>query len=153
MESLNLPTYSFKLKSEGGRKLIFDEIRRKYVVLTPEEWIRQNFVRYLISEKSFPSSLISLEQQFEYNRMVKRVDILVYNRSGKPVMMIECKAPGTKINQAVFDQIALYNLRFKVQFLAVTNGVDHYCCKYDKAGQGYIFLKQIPDYQALIEQD
>ncbi len=153
MESLNLPTYSFKLKSEGGRKLIFDEIRRKYVVLTPEEWIRQNFIRYLIHEKFFPATLIALEQQFEYNRMVKRVDILIYSRSGKPVMMVECKAPDIKINQETFNQIALYNLRFNVSFLVVTNGVVHYCCKYDKEGKKHRFLKQIPDYQELILTD
>lgn len=149
MESLNLPTYSFKLKSERGRKFIFDEIRRKYVALTPEEWIRQNFVRYLVSEKSFPAALITVEQQFEYNRMVKRADILVYNRSGKPVMIIECKSPGTKINQQTFNQIALYNLRFNVPFLAVTNGLVHYCCEYYGQGEGHRFLEQIPDYSEL----
>lgn len=153
MERLNLPTYSFKLKSEGERKLIFDEIRRKYVALTPEEWIRQNFVRYLVREKSFPSALIVLEQQFEYNRMVKRVDILVYSRAGKPVMMVECKAPGIKINQKAFNQIALYNLRFNVPYLVVTNGIVHYCCNYKEEGEGYEFLKQIPDYQELNRKD
>lgn len=153
MEGLNLPTYSFKLKSEGGRKFIFDEIRRKYVALTPEEWVRQNFIRYLVNEKSFPAALIAVEQQFEYNRMVKRADILVYDRSGKPVMMVECKSPGTKINQKAFNQIALYNLRFNLLFLAVTNGVVHYCCKYGGRGEGHRFLERIPDYSELTPMD
>jgi len=123
------------------------------VVLTPEEWIRQNFVQYLVREKSFPAPLIVLEQQFEYNRMVKRVDVLVYSRSGKPVMLVECKAPDIKINQKTFNQIALYNLRFNVPYLAVTNGVMHYCCKYKEKGEGYKFLNQIPDYQDLNWKD
>ncbi len=153
MLNLNLPAYSFKIKSGEGRKLIFDEIRRKYVVLTPEEWVRQNFVQYLVREKSCPASLISLERQFDYNRMVKRADILIHNRSGMPVMMVECKAPDIKINQETFNQIALYNLRFNVPFLIITNGIEHYCCRYSKKGKGYRFLKQIPDYQELICSD
>jgi hypothetical protein len=153
MQRLNLPTYSFKLKSEGGRNLIYDEIRRKFVALTPEEWVRQNFIRYLISERSYPAALIALEKQFEYNRMEKRSDILVYNRRGIPVLMVECKAPGIKVNQNVFDQIALYNLKFNVPYLVVTNGINHYCCKYLKEQGRYQFLEEIPDYQVLNCED
>jgi hypothetical protein len=153
MQSLNLPTYSFKLKSEEGRNLIFDEIRKKYVVLTPEEWVRQNFVRYLISEKFYPAALISLEKHFSYNRMQKRSDILVYDRNANPVLMVECKSPDVKINQAVFDQIALYNLKFKVPFLVVTNGIHHYCCQYAEVVGNYRFLEEIPGYDILSPGD
>jgi hypothetical protein len=153
MQRLNLPTYSFKLKSVDGRNLIFDEIRRRYVVLTPEEWVRQNFIRYLIIEKSYPPSLLALEKQFAYNKMVKRSDILVFNRKGIPVLMIECKAPGVNVNQEVFDQIALYNLKFNVPYLVVTNGIHHYCCKYELSQGRYRFLEEIPDYAVLNPED
>jgi type I site-specific restriction endonuclease len=153
MESLNLPTYSFKLKSEGGRNLIFDEIRRRYVALTPEEWVRQNFIRYLIGEKAYPAALIALEKHFKYNRMQKRSDILVYNRGGLPVLMVECKAPEVKVNQAVFNQIALYNLKFNVPYLIVTNGINHYCCRYKKDQGRYEFLEDIPEYSLLSHGD
>jgi len=146
MQSLNLPTYSFKLKSGRGRNLIFDEIRKKYIALTPEEWVRQNFIRYLISEKAYPASLISLEKHFTYNRMQKRSDILVYDRNANPVLMVECKSPDVKISQAVFDQIALYNLKFRVPYLIVTNGMYHYCCRYTEEKRNYIFLEDIPEY-------
>lgn len=155
MQGLNLPTYSFKLKSEGGRNLIFDEIRKRYVTLTPEEWVRQNFIRYLINEKDYPAPLISLEKQFSYNRMKKRSDILVYSRKGIPALMVECKAPDVKINQTVFDQIALYNLKYNVPYLVVTNGINHYCCRYvsnPSEGQ-YIFLREIPEYKTIDPRD
>lgn len=153
MDSLNLPTYSFKLKSEGGRKLIFDEIRRRYVALTPEEWVRQNFIKYLTYEKAYPTALISLEKHFRYNRMQKRSDILVYDRNGMPVLMVECKAPDVKVNQAVFDQIALYNLKFKVPYLVVTNGIQHYCCRYTEDKGSYRFLEEIPEYNLISPAD
>lgn len=153
MQGLNLPTYSFKLKSVDGRNLIFDDIRRRYVALTPEEWVRQNFIRYLVSDKSYPPSLIAIEKQFKYNRLVKRSDILVYNRDGVPVLMIECKGPEIKINQEVFDQIALYNLKFNVPYLIVTNGINHYCCSYESEQGKYKFLEKIPDYPLLSPGD
>lgn len=153
MESLNLPTYSFKLKSEGGRNLIFDEIRRRYVVLTPEEWVRQNFIRYLVSEKFYPAALMVLEKQFGYNRMIKRFDVMVYNRRGDPVLLVECKAPAVKLDQKVFDQIALYNLEFNLPYLIVTNGINHYCCRYLKGRGKYQFLAEIPDYSVFNHGD
>lgn len=153
MHSLNLPTYSFKLKSERERNFIFDEIRKRYVALTPEEWVRQNFVRYLISEKSYPAALISLEKHFSYNGMQKRSDILVHDRKANPVLMVECKSPDVKINQAVFDQIALYNLKFKVPFLVVTNGIHHYCCRFTEEEGNYRFLEKIPEYNIISPGD
>jgi len=153
MQRLNLPTYSFKLKSEDGRKLIFDPLRRKYVALTPEEWVRQNFIQYLVRERSFPGNLIVIEKQFTYNRLTKRADILVYNRSGIPVLIVECKSPQIPINQDTFNQAALYNLRFNVPYLAMTNGLKHYCCRFNKGDSQYVFLEQIPDFRNLISQD
>jgi len=133
--------------------MIFDEIRRKYVVLTPEEWVRQNFIRYLVNEKAYPAALISLEKHFKYNRLKKRSDILVHDRKGLPVLIVECKAPDVKVNQAVFDQIALYNLKFKVLYLVVTNGIHHYCCRYTEEKGGYRFLEDIPEYDIISPPD
>lgn len=149
METLNLPTYSFTVKSEAGRNYIFDSIRRKYIILTPEEWVRQNFIQYLVKEKKFPASLITVEQQFSFNKMLKRTDILVYNKLGNPVVLVECKAPSVPISRSVFDQIGLYNLTHHVPWLIVTNGIKHYCCRYDKPEGKYRFTDFIPDWQAV----
>lgn len=147
MQQLNLPTYSFKIKSAGERKQIFDEIRKKYVALTPEEWVRQNFIRYLIYEKQFPASLIAIEMALKYNRMKKRGDVVIYNKSGEPVVIVECKAPDVKITQDAFDQIARYNMALKVKYLIVTNGLIHYCCLMDYEKKSYAFLEEIPLYK------
>src|ERR1039457_6927984 len=128
MKTLSLPPYQFKLKEAGLRTQIFDVIRKKYVVLTPEEWVRQNFLQYLIQEKKFPALLISVEAGLKYNQLQKRMDVLVYDKHGNPYLMVECKAPEVKITQDVFDQIARYNLVFKVKYLVVTNGMHHFCC-------------------------
>ena len=134
------------MKSEDGRSYIFDAIRKKYIVLTPEEWVRQNFIRYLISEKGFPASLIVVEQQFIFNKMQKRSDILVYNNLGKPVVLVECKAPSVPITRSVFEQIGLYNLTHHVPWLIVTNGIKHYCCQYAEQEGKYQFTDFIPDW-------
>lgn len=147
MQQLNLPTYSFKIKSASERKQIFDEIRKKYVALTPEEWVRQNFIRYLIHEKQFPASLIAIEMTLQYNRMKKRGDVVVYDRSGKPVVIVECKAPDVKITQNAFDQIARYNMALMVKYLVVTNGMIHYCCSMDYEKKSFEFLEEIPLYK------
>ncbi|MBL7111505.1 MAG: type I restriction enzyme HsdR N-terminal domain-containing protein [Bacteroidales bacterium] len=152
MERLNLPTYSFKLKSEEGRKLIFDEIRRKYVVLTPEEWVRQHFIHYLVDHKLYPATLIEVEKQFTHNHLTRRADILINNRSAVPVMLVECKAPDVKINQDTFTQAALYNLKFQLPYLVMTNGMKHYVCHFEKGGK-YSFLDGIPEYETIIAQD
>ena len=149
MERLNLPTYSFTVKSEGARQYIFDNIRRKYVALTPEEWVRQHFIRFLVSKKSCPPSLIAIEKQFRVNKMSRRADILVYSRKARPVMMVECKAPQVQINQQVLDQLALYNLRFNVSYLVLTNGMVHYCCFLDAGKGGYRYMEDIPDYSLI----
>ena len=147
MQKLNLPTYSFKLKSNEKHTLIFDNLRKKYFVLTPEEWVRQHFVQFLIEEKKYPISLIALEKQLTINNLKKRTDIVVYNKFGNPDIIVECKAPQIKITQATFDQIARYNLKLKANYLIVTNGMDHFFCKLDVENETYIFLKDIPDYK------
>jgi len=145
METLNLPTYSFKIKSEGERKYIFDNLRKKYVALTPEEWVRQNFIRYLINEKGFPAGLIGVEQAFRINQLSKRCDIIIYANTGEPLLIVECKSFKTEITQKTFDQIARYNIRYEVKYLVVTNGMNHYCCMMDYEKNNYSFLDYIPD--------
>ena len=147
MQKLNLPTYNFKLKSSENKTLIFDKLRKKYLVLTPEEWVRQHFVYFLIDEKKYPVSLIALEKQLTINNRKKRTDILIFNKEGNHDIIVECKAPSIKITQDTFDQIARYNLKLKANYLIVTNGLEHFYCKMDFENETYIFLKDIPDYK------
>jgi len=153
MQGLNLPTYLFNIKSEGGRKYIFDVIRKKFVALTPEEWVRQNFIRYLNEEKQYPLALIAVESAFPLFKTNKRSDILIHNRSGKPVAMVECKSPEVKVNTAVFEQIIRYNLSYELKFLMVTNGMQHYCCMLDHNTKSIVFLKEIPGFEAIVNDD
>lgn len=146
MKALNLPSYNFRFKEQEGRTLIYDIVRKKFVVLTPEEWVRQNFIRFLIEEKKYPASLIAVEVGLKYNQLQKRADVLIYNKQGQAYLMIECKAPEVKITQDVFHQIAVYNMSFKVDYLVVTNGMDHYCCKMDYDINNYGFLQSIPEF-------
>ena len=145
MQTLNLPTYNFKLKNSQNKTLIFDKLRKKYVVLTPEEWVRQHFVHFLIDQKKYPETLIAIEKQLTINNLKKRTDILIFNSDGKPEVVIECKAPSIKISQKTFDQIARYNLQLKADFLIVTNGLTHFYCKMDFKNKTYMFLKNLPD--------
>ena len=149
MDRLNLPTYSLTVKSEAGRKYIFDPVRKKYVALNPEEWVRQNFIQYLVRDRAFPASLITVEQEFHFNKMKKRTDILVYEPSGDPVLMVECKSPAVKITKQVFDQIGLYNLTYRLSWLIVTNGLQHFCCKMNKEKNKYDFVDEIPAWADL----
>jgi hypothetical protein len=147
MKTLNLPAYNFKVKDQDGIRFIFDPLRKKYVVLTPEEWVRQNFIQFLIQDKKYPASLIAVEIGLKYNQLQKRADVLIYNKQGQPYLMIECKAPEVKISQETFHQIAAYNMSFKVNYLVVTNGMDHFCCKMDYTENTYQFLQMIPDFE------
>lgn len=147
---LNLPSYSFRTRYDAGKTFIFDDIRKKFLVLTPEEWVRQNFIRYLIEEKGFPSALMVIERGLTVNQNPFRADLLIYNRTGTPLLVVEFKAPEVKITQAVFDQIARYNMRFRVPFLIVSNGLDHYCCKIDFQSGSYAFLKEVPEFKKLV---
>lgn len=146
MENLNLPTYSFKIKSDLQRKLIFDSIRKKYVVLTPEEWVRQNFIRYLVEDKGFPATLIAVEKKVDVNLLPQRSDIVLYNWNAKPVMIVECKSAKVKITQEVFNQIARYNMKLMVPFLVVSNGLQHFCCRMDYQKHSFEFVQEIPSY-------
>lgn len=146
---LNLPEYSFKIKSAVQRTQIFDTIRKKYIALTPEEWVRQHFVQYLIIDKQVPASLIGIEISLKYNRLQKRGDIVVYANTGQPLVIVECKAPEVEISQNTFDQIAMYNSSLKVKYLIVTNGMVHYCCIMDYTNNSYRFIEEIPQYSSL----
>lgn len=141
MQSLKLPTFNYKIKSSENKQLIFDIIRKKYVVLTPEEWVRQHFINYLVFHKNYSVSLIAVEKQLKVNNLNKRFDILVYNKEGLPKIIVECKAPTIPINQESFDQIARYNMTLNSELLIITNGVTHYYCKMDKKNKKYVFLE------------
>jgi hypothetical protein len=150
LKQLNLPEYSFRITGNEGQEMIFDPLRKKYVKLTPEEWVRQNFVQYLINEGKYPAGLIGVEVMSSYNKLRKRVDILIHNRLGEPVMIVECKSWDVKINDTVFDQIVCYNMGFKVPYIIVTNGMVHYACKVDVEQKKYEFLLVIPLYEDLL---
>jgi hypothetical protein len=146
MKVLNLPFYKFNIKISENKRLIFDQLRKKYVVLTPEEWVRQHFISYLLSEKKYPASLIAIEKELKINGLKKRTDILIFNKKGFPNIIVECKAPSVPITQNTFDQIARYNLKLNASFLIVTNGLQHFYCQMDHENQQYVFLKDIPNY-------
>lgn len=147
MQKLRFPTYTFRFKNSENKPYIFDEIRKKFVVLQPEEWVRQHCVHYLISEKKYPKSLINVEKELQINQLKKRYDIVVFNRDGSIYLIVECKSPKVTINQDTFDQIARYNLALNATYLMVTNGLNHYYCSIDFDEKRYQFLKDIPEYQ------
>ena len=149
MKQLNLPEYSFKITGKEGNKIILDPIRRRYVKLTPEEWVRQNFIQYLINKGKYPPGLLGIEVMFIFNTLKRRVDILVHNRSGQPVMIVECKAPEVALDEKVFEQIATYNMKYKVLYLVVTNGDHHYACKFNHKEMSFEYLMVIPLYEEL----
>lgn len=153
MRSLNLPTYSFKIKSQSGKEYIFDPLRKKFVFLSPEEWVRQNFTMFLIQERGYPQGRIVIEKSLIYNKLIKRCDILVYDTLLNPVLMVECKAPSVRIGPSVFDQVAVYNLSFKVDYLIVTNGLIHYCAKIDFQTKEVRFIDDIPQYNIINQQN
>ena len=146
MQDLNFPKFDYRFKSTENKVSIFDIIRKKFVVLQPEEWVRQHCVHYLISNKNYPKSLINVEKELTINGLKKRYDIVIFNPDGSIFLMIECKAPKITINQKTFDQIARYNLKLNATFLMVTNGINHYYCQMDMEKEQYTFLQDIPDY-------
>jgi len=147
MHKLNLPAYSFKIIKKKEKFYIFDETRKKNIFLTPEEWVRQHFIQYLIQEKKYPKSLIAVEKEIKVNNLKKRFDILVFNKKGEHEIIVECKSAKIKITQVTFDQIARYNLQLKANYLIVTNGLEHYFCKMDFEKQKYVFLEECPKYK------
>ncbi len=147
--SLNLPEYPLKVKKNGSRLSVFDRLRKRYVALTPEEWVRQHFVEYLIEAKQFPAALMANEVSLTQNGIKRRCDTLVADREGKPLVIVEYKSPEIEITQQVFDQIVRYNMVLHARYLMVSNGMTHYCCQIDYENNTYSFLSEIPCYEEL----
>lgn len=149
MQQLNFNNYTFRFKNTEGKICIFCEIRRKFIVLTPEEWVRQHVVRYLTEEKKYPRSHINVEKIIKINGLVKRYDIVVYQTDGSIFLLVECKAPVVAISQYTFDQIARYNMTLNARHLMVTNGLNHYFCQMDYEQEKYAFMQELPDFTFL----
>lgn len=147
MVTLNLPAFRHQLRQQVGRTTIFDTIRKKYVALTSEEWVRQHFVNYLIHHLKYPKALIRIEAGLRYNQTQRRSDIVVYSREGTPFMVIECKAPSVALSATVFEQVAVYNQSLRAPYMTVTNGLDHYCCRMDYETSTYAFMEAMPEYE------
>lgn len=146
LQELNFPKFPFRFKNSENKISIFDCIRKKFVILQPEEWVRQHCILYLMEEKGYPKSLINIEKELIVNDLKKRYDIVVFNTNGGIHLIVECKAPSITINQQTFDQIAQYNRVLNATYLMVTNGLNHYYCQMDFETERYDFLKDIPNY-------
>ena len=146
MPQLMLPKAALKIKSVEGTTQVFDVVRKKYFVLTPEEWVRQHFIHFLNIEKRYPLGLMRVEKIIKYNNLRTRADIVLYNTDGKPNMIVECKAPNVKITQDSFNQIAKYNFQLRSEFLVVTNGLQHFCCKMEYKRNEIRFVEDIPSF-------
>ena len=152
MPKLNLPEYPLRIRTKkDGKQEIHDPVRRRFVRLTPEEWVRQHFINFLVHHHGFPASLIHVEASLRYNRLSKRSDIVIYGKHGKPMMAVECKAPSVEITRNVFEQLAMYNFTLKVPYLVLTNGIQNYICRMEPEKQGYTFLEDFPAYNELHE--
>ena len=149
MQPLNLPKTDLKIVKKNERRTIFDPFRRKYVTLTPEEWVRQHFVHYLVEHKGYPASIIANEVALELNGTKKRCDTVIYDNEAQPLMIIEYKASSVEITQEVFNQISRYNIKLRVKWLIVSNGLQHYCCRVDYDGMHYCFVPDIPTYETI----
>ncbi len=146
MQNLNLPVFNFRLRSESGSDYIFDEFRRRWVVLNPEEWVRQNFLKFLHEKKEFPKSLMAIEKRVFVNGLAQRFDLVVYRRNGVPIMVAEFKAPCVEIGQDTFDQAIRYNNFIKAAYVLVSNGITHYTCKIDFKKGSAEYLNDIPNF-------
>jgi type I site-specific restriction endonuclease len=146
MPHLNLPKVALKTKSVKGTIQVFGQVRKKYFVLTPEEWVRQHFIHYLNNEKNYPMGLMGVEKMVKYNALKTRADIILYTTEGKAKIIVECKAANVKITQDTFNQIAKYNFKLKVPFLVVTNGMQHFCCRMDYENNSISFLEEVPAF-------
>jgi type I site-specific restriction endonuclease len=146
MQKLNFPAYTFRFKNSENKVAIFDEIRKKFILLTPEEWVRQHVVKFLLEEKKYPKSHINVEKIIKINGLTKRYDVVVFQPDGKIYLLVECKAPEIIIAQSTFDQIARYNMTLDAGYLMVTNGLNHYFCQIDHEQEQYIFLRDLPQY-------
>jgi len=146
VEVLSLPYFEFRFQEESSGIKIWDEFRRKYVVLTPEEWVRQNFLMYLHFNLNYPKSLIKIESGLKYNQKAKRSDILAYDQSGKPLLLVECKSTKIQITSKVFEQASVYNKTIQAKYLVITNGVSHFCCEQNFESGKVTFLKDLPEF-------
>ena len=146
LPKLNLPNSELKIKLVEETTQVFDEVRKKYFKLTPEEWVRQTFLHYLNKDKNYPFGLMGVEKMVKYNSLKTRADIVIYNREGMPSVIVECKAPNVKITQDAFNQIAKYNYKLRVKYLVVTNGLQHFCCEMDYENNNIAFLADIPEH-------
>lgn len=151
MQRLNLPEYQFNIKKKDNSLVILDQLRKRWVALTPEEWVRQNFVTFLIEDRQFPSSLMNNEISLTQNGIKRRCDTLVADREGNALVIVEYKAPSIMVTQKTFDQIVRYNMVLHAQYLIVSNGLKHYCCKIDYKNNSYSFLEEIPRYSQLTQ--
>ncbi|MDR0825569.1 MAG: type I restriction enzyme HsdR N-terminal domain-containing protein [Prevotella sp.] len=149
MLDLNLPSFDINVKKTKEKFSVLDPLRRKYVALTPEEWVRQHFVNFLLTEKGYPSALVANEVQINLNGQKRRCDTVIYNRNLTPLMIVEYKAPDVNITQTVFDQIVRYNIVLKVKYLIVSNGLNHFCCKMNYEDRTFEYLSDIPLYNEL----
>lgn len=150
MQELRLPDYAFKIKEKAGKKLIFDEFRHRWIVLSPEEWVRQHFLKYLTIEKHFPGTLMAVEKKVTINRLLQRFDLMVYDRKGRPLLIAEFKAPDVLIKQSVFDQAFRYNTVLKAPFYLISNGLTHFVCRVDFDNSRSEYLHGVPDYEDLL---
>ena len=150
MDKLSLPVFDFNIKESAGKTAIFDIIRKKYIVLTPEEWVRQHFVNYLINHLGYSRALIAVEQGMKYNTLLKRTDIIVFDRSGAPLVLVECKEPAHRLNQKVMEQAMMYNKTLKAPYIIVSNGIDHSCMHVHPSRNKVEFLDRIPRFEEII---
>ena len=146
MQELNFPYFKFRLRSENSRQEIFDPVRHKFVALSPEEWVRQHLIAYLIEIKGYPVSMIGVEKQLMLNKLPKRFDLVIFTRNANPFLLVECKAPGVEITENTFDQAARYNMLLHAEYFLITNGLEHYTCRIDYELKQYIFVEEIPHF-------
>ena len=144
---LNLPEYSFRLKKVDGKIYIYDDIRKKFIVRTPEEWVRQHFIQFLVKEKKYSATLMAVEKKVMVNGQPQRFDLLIYNRKGAPHVVAEFKAPNVRISQPAFDQAVRYNMKLRVKYIIISNGMEHFICEVDYEKNSYSFLKEIPEFE------
>ena len=150
MHPLNFPLLNIQLRQKEGVQQVWDVVRKKWIVLTPEEWVRQHLIQYLNGEKGFSLNLMAVERNVKVNGMNRRYDLVVHDNSGKPLLLAECKAPDIKLAQSTFEQAARYNMTMRVPYLLITNGLEHFCCKIDFEKNNYSFLQEIPSKEDLL---
>ena len=150
MQALNLPKTELKVISKDGKQQVFDILRRRFVVLTPEEWVRQQFVHFLIRHKGYPAECIGNEVSITLGATKKRCDTVVYGSHAEPLMVIEYKSPSVEITQKVFEQICRYNIKMRVEWLIVSNGLQHYCTRIDYENGTYQFVEDIPAFPSIV---